>query len=77
MYVYGCAPLKIPQNASEDDIGVLFFHVVLSTVHTIPYYSCFYFGMALAFPRSKKHEKFAYDLSSIIFHIVNPRTSLS
>ena len=31
-----CAPLKIPQNASEDDIGVLFFHVVLSTVDTIP-----------------------------------------
>ena len=26
------APLKIPQNACEDDIRVLFFHVVLSTV---------------------------------------------
>jgi hypothetical protein len=26
-----CAPLKIPQNASEDDICVLFSHVVLST----------------------------------------------
>ena len=29
-----CAPLKIPQNASEDDIRVLFFHVVLFTVPT-------------------------------------------
>ena len=26
-----CASLKIPQNASEDDICVLFSHVVLST----------------------------------------------
>ena len=26
-----CAPLKIPQNASEGDICVLFFHFVLST----------------------------------------------
>ena len=31
-----CAPLKIPPNASEDDIHVLFFHVVHSTVDTIP-----------------------------------------
>ena len=31
-----CAPLKIPQNASKDDIRVLFFRIVLSfsTVHT-------------------------------------------
>ena len=27
-----CAPLKIPQIASEDDFRVLFFHNVLSTV---------------------------------------------
>jgi hypothetical protein len=27
-----CAPLKIPQIASEDDIRVLFFHDVLSMV---------------------------------------------
>ena len=32
----GCAPLKIPQNASEDDIRALFFHVVLSTQYPIP-----------------------------------------
>ena len=30
-----CAPLRIPQNASEDDIRVLFSHVVLSTAVTI------------------------------------------
>ena len=30
-----CAPLEIPQNASEDDIQVLFFHVVLSTGQTL------------------------------------------
>ena len=30
-----CAPLKIPQIASEDDIRVLFFHDVLSTVESI------------------------------------------
>ena len=29
-----CAPLKIPQNASEDNIRVLFFHIVLSTGET-------------------------------------------
>ena len=27
-----CAPLKIPEIASEDDIRVFFFHDVLSTV---------------------------------------------
>ena len=30
-----CAPLKIPQIASEDDIRVLFFHDVLSTVQYV------------------------------------------
>ena len=33
-----CAPLKIPQNASEDDICVLFFHSVLSTDGTYTMY---------------------------------------
>ena len=32
-----CAPLKIPQNASEDDIHGLFFHDVLSTAPTVLY----------------------------------------
>ena len=31
-----CASLKIPQNASEDNICVLFFHVVLSTEQPLP-----------------------------------------
>ena len=30
-----CSPLKIPQNPSEDDIRVLFSHVVLSTCKNI------------------------------------------
>jgi len=29
-----CALLKIPQIANEDDIRVLFFHYVLSTIQT-------------------------------------------
>ena len=37
-----CAPLKIPQNASEDDIRVLFFHVVLSMTQGNPESSQFF-----------------------------------
>ena len=34
-----CASLKIPQNPSEDDIRVLFFHVVLSMAGVYSKYS--------------------------------------
>ena len=32
-----CAPLKIPQISYKDDIRVLFFHLVLSTVECLQF----------------------------------------